>query len=77
MKQTCLAVCSDHVVSHVESALLDVSYVENISTVHLNVNDFKFCLAVNDDSTSVCLLTTRFSVKVRSVKDESQKLSCG
>jgi len=59
---------SNDLVSHAEISILEVSDVKNITTKDLGIFNHELCFPIDDDATSVALLTSRFSVEVGLVK---------
>lgn len=69
---TYLVVGTGHLVSNLELAFLQLSNVQNIAIVDLNVGNFKVGLAVDGDGSSVILLTTRLGVEVGLIKQKTE-----
>lgn len=73
---TKLVVSADYFVSDLDITLLHPSNVQHITIVNLNILHLKLSLAIDSNHTSVILLTTRLSVEVGSV-EQNTKCSIG
>jgi hypothetical protein len=49
-----------------------MSDMQNISIKHLHVGNLEVCDAINDNVASIVLLTTRFGVEARAVKEDAK-----
>lgn len=61
-----------HFIAQLELTFLQVTDMQNITVVYLNVGDFKVCFTINGDGPSVILLTSRFGVKVCLVEQQTK-----
>jgi hypothetical protein len=66
----------DNWAANVEFAVFENTGVYNISVVDLDVADLKVGDAVNDNVTSIILLSTRLGVEARLVKDDTKGGAC-
>lgn len=69
---THLVVSRDNLIVQSEFSLLQSSDMQNVSVVNLHIVDEEVGLAIDDDSTSVVFLSSRFSVEVGLVQNDSE-----
>lgn len=72
LQETNLIVRRDDLIADLKLAILDVTDVEHIAIVNLDVRDFELGDAVDNDATRVVLLATRLCIEARAVKEEAK-----
>lgn len=75
--ETHLVVGRNDLVANREGSLLDGTNVKNVAIEDLDVLDVEVGLAVNDDATSVALLSSRLGVEVGLVEQDSDESLIG